>query len=81
MDAKVTALLLAEGLDSMEDFEKELSSIRSKLDNAIRGNHDLLLPQLLKKLDRRENLKRKIDGDLRHLLLTVSAIDVRPHID
>jgi hypothetical protein len=63
MDAKVTALLLPQGLDSTEDLEKDISSIRLKLEKARDAKHVLLIPQLLKKLEKRQDLKRKIDGE------------------
>jgi hypothetical protein len=63
MDAKVTALLLPQGLDSTEDLEKDISSIRLKLEKARNAKHVLLIPQLLKKLEKRQDLKRKIDGE------------------
>jgi hypothetical protein len=66
MDAKVTALLLPQGLDSTEDLEKDISSIRLKLEKARSAKHVLLIPQLQKKLEKRQDLKRKIDGEIPH---------------
>ena len=61
MDVEVAALLLPQGLMSLEDLEKDLSMIRLKLDIARNANHVRLIPQLVMKLEKREKLRRDIE--------------------
>ena len=61
MNADVAALLLPQGLASVEDLERDLSMIRLKLDNARNANHVRLIPQLVIKLEKREKLRRDIE--------------------
>ena len=63
MNADVAALLLPQGLTSLEDLEKDLSMIRLKLDNARNANHVRLIPQLVMKLEKREKLQMDIEGE------------------